>query len=265
MFRPHKGISMQLATSHEPARRPRALQAGLATAAADVEAAQRLRFRVFADEMGARIRGRAPGRDADMFDPWCEHLIVRDTASDEVVGTCRILTAERAKRIGTFCSETHFDLTRLAAYKPHTVEIGRACIHPDYRNGTTIALLWRGVATFMRERGFGSLIGCAPISMSDGGAHAVRVYRHLAPRHLAPIEHQVRPRHVLIERDGPGEAVDGPAPRVPTLLRRYLRLGAWIGGEPSWDPDFNTADLFLFMPLPRVVTACAQLALAEAA
>jgi len=256
---------MQLATPHEPARKPRALAVALATATADIEAAQRLRFRVFAEEMGARIRCRTPGRDEDMFDPWCEHLIVRDTANYEVVGTYRLLTAERAKRIGTFCAEAHFDLTRLSAYKPRIVEIGRACIHPDYRTGATIMLLWQGIARFMRERQSSYLIGCASISMSDGGANAARIFRHVAPRHLAPVEYQVRPRNVLIARDAREFAQETQAPRVPALLKGYLRIGAWVGGEPSWDPDFNTADLFLFMPLSRVVNAYARRYLGEAA
>ena len=255
------------ATPHEAASSAkRGLTIALATSSTDIEAAQRLRYRVFVGEMGARITGRTPGRDEDIFDPWCEHLVVRDTDADRIVGTYRILTADRAKRIGAFYSEGHFDLTRLARLKPGMAEIGRACIHPDYRTGATIMLLWQGIARFMRERGVDYLIGCASVAMDDGGANAVSVYEHAAARHLAPIEHRVRPRNPLMP---PGVArallARAAAPILPPLLKGYLRVGAWIGGEPGWDPEFNTADLFLFMPIARVEARYARHYLAAAA
>jgi putative hemolysin len=256
---------MKLAALHEPPGAPRRLTVELATATADIEAAQRLRFRVFAGEMGARIRCRTPNRDEDIFDPWCDHLIVRDPGRGGVVGTFRILTAERARRIGTYCTESHFDLTRLAAHRPRLIEIGRACIHPDYRNGATMILMWQGIARFLQGRGAGYLIGSASITMNDGGAGAIRVYRHVAPQHLAPIEYRVRPRHVLIDHDAAPIIDESPAPDVSPLLKGCLRIGAWIGGEPSWDPDLNTADLFLLLPLARVHAMSARRFLERAA
>lgn len=241
------------ASHHVGSPRKRGLSIGLAASSADIEAAQRLRYRVFNGELGARVTGRAPGRDEDIFDPWCEHLIVRDHDADRIVGTYRILTAERAKRVGAFYSEGHFDLTRLARLKPGMAEIGRACIHPDYRTGATIMLLWQGIARFMRERGCDYLIGCASIGMGDGGANAVSVYEHAAAHHLAPVEYRVRPRNPLMPREAATTLrANAAAPILPPLPKGYLRVGAWIGGEPGWDPDFNTADLFLFMPIDRV-------------
>ncbi len=113
-------------------------------------------------------------------------------------------------------------------------------------------LLWQGILRFMRERGYGYLIGCASIGMGDGGANAVRIYELTAPRHLAPIEYRVRPRNVLLTPDQVAPLAAGQLPVLPPLLEGYLRVGAWIGGEPAWDPEFDTADLFLFMPLVRV-------------
>jgi putative hemolysin len=256
---------MQLATAHEFAdvRRPR-LELVRATSARDLEGAQRLRYRVFVEEMGARIATRVPGREEDFFDPWCEHLIVRDRAADEIVGTYRILTAERAQGLGTFYADTEFDLTRLAALKASCMEIGRACVHPAYRTGTTLLLLWQGIAQLMMERGHAHLIGCASVSMRDGGTNAHAIWRNVAPDHLAPIEYQVFPRHGLLARQ-PAHAVpdaaresDPGTAQVPPLLKTYLRMGAWIGGEPAWDPDFNTADFFILLPLARVASRYAR-------
>jgi putative hemolysin len=235
------------------------LSVAFARDAAEIEAAQRLRYRVFVEEMGARTTHRQPGVDHDMFDPWCEHLIVRDEASDEVVGTYRILTPDRAWRLGTYYAEGEFDLTRLGSLRPGICEVGRACIHPDYRTGAVISRLWHGIASVMQEREYRYLIGCASISMADGGATATRAARHVLPKHLAPIEFRVFPRHPLVPvlRDvEDGEAAAEAA--VPPLLKAYLRLGAWIGGEPAWDPDFNTADLFVFLPLARITPRYAR-------
>jgi len=113
-------------TVRESAGGPRhRLQVALATSTSDIHAAQRLRHRVFGEEMGATLSSRAPGRDEDIFDAWCEHLIVRDCNSGNVVGTYRLLTAERARRLGTFYADGEFDLTRLSHLKPRMVEIGR--------------------------------------------------------------------------------------------------------------------------------------------
>lgn len=244
---------MLVTTGHEglAERSGRRLRAVLARTGDEVEAAQRLRYRVFAEEMGARIAGPQSGVDCDFFDPWCEHLLVRDETTDEVVGTYRILTPDRARRLGTFYAETEFDLTRLTLIRNRVCEVGRACIHADYRTGGAIALLWQGIAALMQERGYEYLIGCASISMMDGGVVATRIWQQLPPVQIAPIEYRVFPRHPLVPAENAAGGRDVAAV-MPALLRAYLRLGAWIGGEPAWDPDFNTADLFVFLPLSRV-------------
>lgn len=241
-------------TVRESAGGPRhRLQVALATSTSDIHAAQRLRHRVFGGEMGATLSTRAPGRDEDIFDAWCEHLVVRDCESGQVVGTYRLLTAESAARLGTFYADQEFDLTRIAHLRPRMVEIGRACVDAEYRKGAALMLLWHGIAEFMRRRRYDYLVGCASIGMQDGGANAERVYQAVAQRHLAPIEYRVFPRHRLLSREErTGDDDEGALPRIPALLKGYLRLGAWIGGEPAWDPDFNTADLFVLLPLARL-------------
>jgi putative hemolysin len=223
------------------------LSVGLARGSGEILDAQRLRHRIFAGELGAKLPSRTPGVDHDIYDPFCEHLVVRDTQSGEVVGTYRILAPENARKIGYY-SENEFDITRLQHLRSRLVEIGRSCVHPDYRSGATIMLLWSGLAEYMTSRGYDYLMGCASISMADGGHAAASLYNRLIAEHLGPQEYRVFPRCPLplaaLQCDRPAE--------VPPLIKGYLRAGAWICGEPAWDPDFNTADLPILMPMAKV-------------
>ncbi len=219
---------------------------GLARSPGEVTDAQRLRHRVFAGEMGANLPSRIPGVDHDIYDPHCEHLVVRDSATGEVVGTYRILSPIRARLIGYY-SENEFDLTRLQHLRPRLVEVGRCCVHPDYRSGATMTLLWSGLAEYMLKNRHDYLIGCASVSMGDGGHAAASLYARLAA-HLGPQEYRVFPRCPL-----PLAALRNDQPTAtPPLIKGYLRAGAWICGEPAWDPDFNTADLPVLMPMARL-------------
>jgi putative hemolysin len=224
------------------------LRVGLARNEEDVRAAQRLRYKVFAEEFGAQLKCRIPGHDTDLYDPYCEHLLVREAESDRVVGTYRILPPDAACKVGLYYTETEFDLTRLQHLRGRMVEVGRSCIHPDYRGGAVIALLWAGLAEFMVSNRYEYLIGCASIPMTDGGHNAANVFKALAAEHLAPIEYRVFPKYPL-----PFEHLaNGQPAAVPPLIKGYLRAGAWVCGEPAWDPDFNTADLMLLLPLSRL-------------
>lgn len=237
---------LQLADRTQRPHKPH-LHVGLAQSESEIRAAKKLRYRVFAEELGARLNCREPGIDHDLYDPYCEHLVVRDEAAGRIVGTYRILSPQAAKRVGGYYSESEFDLTRLQLLREGMVEIGRSCIDPDYRTGATIALLWAGLARYMAEGSYRHLIGCASIGMADGGHAAANLYRGLGA-HLAPIEYRVFPRHPLpVER-----LFDGQPAELPPLIKGYLRAGAWIGGEPAWDPDFNTADLLILLPMARV-------------
>lgn len=214
----------------------------------EIREAQRLRYRVFAEEMGARLSTTLPGHDIDLYDPYCDHLLVRDRASGEVVGTYRILPPDAARRVGSYYSEQEFDLTRLHFLRPRMAELGRSCVHPDHRSGAVIARLWMGLADYMTRYGYEYVVGCASIGMADGGHVAARVHREVAARHLAPIEWQVTPRARL-----PVETLDDGQPaELPPLIKGYTRVGAMVCGEPAWDPDFNTADLLMLLPMARL-------------
>ncbi|MBL8445206.1 MAG: GNAT family N-acetyltransferase [Zoogloeaceae bacterium] len=229
-------------------RKPRNLNVRLASCENEILEAQKLRYRVFADELGARLPTRTPGVDRDIYDPFCEHLIVRDEDAGSIVGTYRILSPASARRVGGYYSENEFDLTRLAHLRGRMLEIGRSCIDADYRTGAVIALLWSGLARYVQENGYDYLIGCASISMADGGHMAASLYHRLRAKHLAPTEYHVFPRCRL-----PLEALQSDlAAEPPPLIKGYLRAGAWICGEPAWDPDFNTADLPILLPMNQV-------------
>ena len=223
------------------------LALGLARSEAEVVEAQRLRYAVFAEELGARLAGPAPGIDEDRFDEFCDHLVVRDLAIGEVVGTYRILPPGRVESAGGYYAEQEFDIARLDHLRPGLVEVGRSCVHPDHRTGAVIALLWSGLARYALAGGYTHFIGCASIGMADGGHAAANIFRRIERSHLAPREYRVFPRCPLPVAS---LADDHPA-EFPPLVKGYLRLGAYVCGAPAWDPDFNTADLAVLLPMAR--------------
>lgn len=221
------------------------LSLSLARTENEMREAQALRYKVFAEEMGARLPTSEPGIDKDIFDPYCDHLLVRDNTTLEVVGTYRILSPKQARKIGGYYAESEFDLTRLYHIYDRLVEVGRSCVHPAYRQGATISLLWAGLTRYMQQHHYDYLMGCASIGMHDGGHAAASIYRRLSLEHMSPIEWRVFPRHAL-----PLAALDQTrnAP-LPPLIKGYMRVGCYVCGEPAWDPDFNTADLLVMLPM----------------
>jgi putative hemolysin len=226
-----------------PLARAGHLSVGLARSAAEVEQAQRLRHRIFAGELAGRSAD-PDGLDRDIFDPHCLHLIVRDHARDEVVGTYRMLMPRQARRLGCLYTEQEFWLTRLDPIRDEMVELGRSCVHPDYRGGAAIMLLWSAIGAVLARGGHRYLIGCASVSMRDGGAEAASLYRQLAATHLAPESWRVWPRDRL-----PVESFAEVPVTLPPLLKGYLRAGARLLGEPHRDPEFGCADFPLMLPI----------------
>jgi len=245
---------LQVQTRQAARGRGKKLHVGLATSDTEILEAQKLRYRVFAEEMGARLPSRTPGVDKDMYDPHCHHLLVRDEDNGKVVGTYRILPPEAARLMRSYYSDSEFDLTRLQHLRSRMVEVGRSCIDAEYRSGAVITLLWSGLARYMMENRYDYLMGCASIGMADGGHNAANIFASLGPEHMAPAEYRVFPRCALpLEKLATGVRAE-----PPPLIKGYLRAGALVCGEPAWDPDFNTADLLLMLPMAQVADRYAR-------
>jgi len=212
----------------------------------EVLEAQRLRWRVYRESLGADLP--AGGVDADTFDRHCDHLLVRDSDTDAVVGTYRILTPEGARRAGGYYSATEFDVGRIVSQVARVAEIGRACVHPAYRTGGVITLLLAGLTAHLIERGCEYVIGCASIGLADGAARAASICRRLTREHRSPVEWHAFPRarfpfeSIAAEEDVP----------LPALIKAYLRLGATVCSEPAWDRQFKTADLLLILSMAHM-------------
>ncbi|MER5934714.1 GNAT family N-acyltransferase [Streptomyces sp. NPDC002054] len=219
----------------------------LARNESEVRAAQQLRHQVFAGELGARLDGPEPGLDSDAFDAYCDHLLVIEEETEQVVGTYRLLPPERAAIAGRLYSDGEFDLSALDPIRPDLVEVGRSCVHPAHRNGAVIALIWAGLARYMDRTGHNWLAGCCSIPLSDGGVLATATRETVLARNLAPEEYRVTPHRPWTP------ALPAPAERIelPPLLRGYLRLGAWVCGEPALDLEFGCADLYVLLSLRR--------------
>jgi putative hemolysin len=224
-----------------------------------VRQAQRLRYLVFADELGANLPG--PGRDEDAFDAHCEHLVVHDREADEVAGTYRILSPDGARCAGGYYAEQRFDMTLLHLLRGRMVEVGRACVHGEYRAGNVMLLMWTALARYLIENRHDYVMGSASIGVSDGGHAAASVYRAASARAMSPEDLRMFPvRRLALDR-----LHDTLPVAPPPLLRAYLNLGAWVGGEPALDPDFGCVDIPILLPLARMHTRYTRHFLAQAA
>jgi putative hemolysin len=225
----------------------------LASSASEVLAAQRLRYKVFCEEMGADLH-RHDGRDVDQFDAYCEHLIVMDEALGKVVGTYRILAPWGARAVKRMYCEGEFRIDSLRPIAHEIFEVGRACIHPTYRSSGALARLWTGLGAYVREHQVKYLAGCASVPLDSGSLNLGALRAELMSKYLAPVDFRVEPIRGLQSMGDPS----GSRPAAPPLLKGYLRLGAWVCGEPAWDPDFDSADFFVLLPIERMVPRYAQ-------
>jgi putative hemolysin len=177
-----------------------------------------------------------------------------DEALGKVVGTYRILSPWAARAAKSMYSEGEFRIDSLKPIAHEIFEVGRACIHPAYRSSGALARLWSGLGAYVREHRVKYLAGCASVPLDSGSLNLGALRADLMSKHLAPIDFRVEPIRGLQSLGDPA----GARPAAPPLLKGYLRLGAWVCGEPAWDPDFDSADFFVLLPIERMVPRYAQ-------
>ncbi|MFE6859076.1 GNAT family N-acetyltransferase [Nocardia sp. NPDC057668] len=246
----------------EPPRTPGGSQYSLVVSsdAEHREAAQRLRYQVFAAEPGFAIPDNEHGLDADRFDDHCDHLLVRDELTDQFVGCYRMLPPDKVTAAGGYYTATEFDVSALDPVGNRMVEMGRACVVPDHRNGSVLTLMWAGILHYIQLTGYEWIMGCVSVPMQqtpeDLPGSNVRGVRDLILRKhgLAPERH-VRPYNPVVVQGRTLDEIEPPArPKLPALMNGYLRLNAQICGEPAHDPDFAVADFVALLGLSTVNT-----------
>ncbi|MDA3921824.1 MAG: GNAT family N-acetyltransferase [Salinisphaera sp.] len=220
---------------------------GFARYESEIEDSLKLRHAVFMQE---RRSGCADGLECDDFDPFCLHLIVRDVRTDAAVASTRMLTHDAAIAAGGFYSAQKFDLADVLAYPGRFMEIGRTCVDMRYRNGGAETALWAGIAELVRSDDYDHLIGCASVDLASGLAAAHAVCHYALSMRPAPDNRRAVARQPLPPAAVPGHA--SLRPRLPPLIKAYLRLGAYVCGEPCWDRDFGVADLLMHLDLARL-------------
>ncbi|WP_371060112.1 GNAT family N-acetyltransferase [Rhodosalinus sp. 5P4] len=242
-------------SAHEPLFR-----VALARAERDILAAQRLRYDVFVDELGGggAMVDHARRLERDRFDPFFDHLVLiderRDAASlDHVVGVYRVMRDDQARAAGQFYSEDEYDLAPLRADGRRLLELGRSCLHPDYRGGTAMYHLWSGLADYVDRHGIELMFGVASFHGTDTAALAepLSLLHH---RHLAPPDLRVRSRVFQSMELMPEDRIDRRRAmlKVPALIKAYLRLGGVVGEGAYIDRAFNTTDVCLVMDTGRM-------------
>jgi putative hemolysin len=218
-----------------------------------IKKAQKLRHDVFCNEFGTN-----PEVEKDTFDEACDHMLVfhhnDEDDSYEVVGTYRLLTHEHHKKVGKFYTETIFDISRLLARGKRVMEVGRSCIHPDFRNGKVIQLLWRGIATYMQQHDIQVLFGCASFKGTDVEDHLhalsyLHHYHRLHRRWMLPLPHlQAKIRYMKRKEIDKDQAFA----ELPALLKGYLRMGGKVGRSCVIDYAFNTVVISIMVEAEKV-------------
>lgn len=239
------------------------LEVRLAASEEEIAAAQALRYRVFYQEMGAKptTEMAAKGADFDAFDDVCDHLLVLDPARGAggraVVGTYRLIRREVGEAHGRFYTASEYDIAKILDKGGKFMELGRSCVDKDYRTGSTMQLMWAGIANYVWEHGIELMFGCASLPGTDPAALATQL-AYLYHHHLAPEE--IRPRALpdlyvdmnLADKDSlnPRRALAS----LPPLVKGYLRLGGFVGDGAVIDHQFNTTDVCV-MVKTELVTA----------
>lgn len=233
-----------------------------------VEAAQRLRYRIFFDEMGGKADNPQvveQQRDFDDYDAVCDHLLVLDhdkpDGVDQVVGTYRLLRREGMKKIGSFYTESEFDISAIKRYPGEVMELGRSCVDAAYRNRAVMQLLWRGIGEYVARHDVELMFGCASFNGTDIERYRLALsylyHNHLAPEELRPV---ALPQYFNNINLMPAEEIDARAAlaELPALIKGYLRLNGFIGDGAFIDHECNSTDVSIVVKTDRVADKYAR-------
>ncbi len=231
-------------------------QVKIAETAEEIEGAQRLRFEVFNLEMNEGLESSwETGLDQDQYDSHADHLIAIDKSNNKIVGTYRMLRKSVANQNGGFYSEGEFDLTNLKNLPVEILEMGRSCVHKDYRSGVVINLLWAGIAKYLKMIDAKYLFGCGSLHTHNVD-EVSQIYSYLKSEYFAPEQFRVQPVEKCVmpglRDDIPADECRDVLKKIPPLLKGYLRVGALICGEPALDAEFGTTDFFILLSTDKI-------------
>jgi putative hemolysin len=223
----------------------------IASDPSEIDQAQRLRFQVFNLELGKGLKSSYEhGSDVDEFDPYCDHLIVRDLKSKDVVGTYRLMRGSQARRHIGFYSEKEFDLSRIKLLDGELMELGRSCARKDFRDRALIPLMWDAIAEQVRKHNVRYLFGCGSMYTTDM-TDVSAMFTLLKNKYYAAENYRVQPldecRFPDLKDDAPIADETALFQKLPSLIKGYLRVGALVCGPPALDREFGTADFFLLL------------------
>ncbi len=231
--------------------------AQFAHTAASIQAAQRLRAQVFSAEYGVHFN-HPTGLDIDSYDHFCQHINVYDTTNGLLIATTRLLSDDQAKLAGGFYSAQEFDMSCLMPHlQGRVLEIGRTCVHPDYRSGGAITVLWSALAEYLLAEDFSYLIGCASISLEETGERFAAIMATLDEEKFVQPTMRVKPKLAMPNNTKSHANIETKV-SLPPLLKAYLRMNAKIGGEACLDTEFNCADMFIVLDVATLAGRYAQ-------
>ncbi len=235
----------------------------LAETEKELDEMYRLRYEVFNVEMGEGLASSAETeKDIDRYDKYCDHLIVVDPENnDKIVGTYRLLSRKSAEQGIGFYSETEFDISNLKNVDFEFIEIGRSCVHKDYRSKNIMKYLWAGMAKIVELTKAKFLFGCGSIHTNNIDDIS-KVFRYFKEKHYADEQYRVYPKKENILKElNPNIDIDNAKQvfkLVPPILKGYIRVSAVCCGEPAWDPEFGCADLLLMLDTEKITKKYAK-------
>ena len=215
-------------------------------------AACRLRFRVFNLEMGEGLQSSyATGLDQDQFDYVCDHLLVVEQTSGEIVGTYRMQSGANASRYLGYYSEREFSFSPYEPLRASVLELGRASIDREHRTSEVLTLLWRGIAQYAQHHGLRYLLGCSSLTSHDPAA-GWALFHRLEPQLVSPAFRTEPTTAFALPAAQEAELVEAVAVKVPKLLKTYLNVGSHICGAPAFDREFGTLDFLTLLDMEEL-------------